>query len=304
MTNRPTVLVTGAYGFIGRNVAKEYANQGYCVIGMGRGEWLDWRAYGISEWDQCDVTQQSLAKFGADPTILVHCAGGASVGYSLEHPGEDFKSTVQTTSHVLEYVRKVSPQTKLIYLSSAAVYGTIRSLPIFEDAFLAPVSPYGLHKQMAESLCQMYSGMFNLNITILRLFSIYGTGLDKQLLWDSCKKFSNGNNEFFGTGEEVRDWLHVNDLARLVYLISYTDFIDCPIVNVGSGIGVNVRDIVELISTKFKGMSGPEFSCSSKAGDPFAFIADISKAKKCGWKPEIGWQQGVTEYVEWYKSIQ
>ena len=196
MENSVSVLITGAAGFIGRQVAAKYAEQGVRVVGMGRGDWHDWRDYGLSEWLSAEVTLATLLEWGGTPDIILHCAGGASVGFSVDSPAVDFDLTVRTTSHILEYIRVQSPATRLVYPSSAAVYGKVKSLPISEDTPLNPMSPYGTHKLMAETLCQLYSQQFDLSIAIVRLFSIYGMGLRKQLLWDACRKFEQGNSVF------------------------------------------------------------------------------------------------------------
>lgn len=301
---KKTALITGAAGFIGRHVARKFHRQGWHVIGMGRGDWADSSAYGISEWHRTEVTLEALAELIAKPDVIVHCAGGASVGYSVEEPYQDFIKTVDTMAQVLEFIRLHSPQTKLVYPSSAAVYGQIKSLPIAEDTPLNPVSPYGLHKKMAESLCQMYAYQFGASVVIVRLFSIYGAGLTKQLLWDACQKFEQNDSCFFGTGEEIRDWLHVDDVAELLFIAAEKATTDCPVVNAGSGHGVAVKNILDCVCKQLKIAKHPEFSSQAKAGDPNAYIADITKARGWHWQPKIDWQVGITEYVDWYKKCQ
>lgn len=302
MTNR--VLITGAAGFIGRHVAREFFNQGWHVIGMGRGDWTDCQVYGISEWYRREVTLDALVKHVNNPDVIVHCAGGASVGYSIAEPYQDFVKTVDTLAQVLEFMRLHAPQAKLVYLSSAAVYGQIETLPITEEAPLNPVSPYGFHKQMAESLCQMYSHQYGIPVAVVRLFSIYGTGLRKQLLWDACRKFEQGKCSFFGTGEEVRDWLHVEDAARLLFLATQNATAHCPIINAGSGQGVKVKEILLHVRDQLAALKEPSFSSKPKEGDPDSYIADISNARTWGWEPKINWRNGITEYVDWYKKCQ
>lgn len=302
MTNH--VLITGAAGFIGRHLAREFSRKNWRVVGMGRSTWNDWREYGIAEWNCCDVTLETLAECGGNPDVIVHCAGGSSVGFSVEQPAIDFDSTVRTTSDVLEFIRMHSSATRLVYPSSAAVYGQIEMMPIVEDASLNPVSPYGFHKQMAESLCKLYSHQFGVSAAIVRLFSIYGAGLRKQLLWDACRKLEQGEYEFFGTGEEIRDWLHVNDVAKLLFIAGQNATPDCPVVNAGSGQGVTVKDILTLVSEHWVALEKPIFSSKPKAGDPNAYMANIAKARTWNWEPEINWREGVAEYVDWYKQCQ
>lgn len=298
------VLITGAAGFIGRHVAREFASNGWHVTGIGRGDWSNWRDYGLTAWHSADVSIAALLEYADKPDVIIHCAGGASVGFSVDQPAVDFDLTVRTSSNVLEFIRVHSPSTRLIYPSSAAVYGQVKTLPITEGTPLNPVSPYGLHKQMAEALCQLYSYQFGVSVAILRLFSVYGPGLRKQLLWDACRKFEQGGCVFFGTGEEVRDWLHVEDVAKLFFTAAQNATTNCPVVNAGSGKGVPVKDILQHVSDQLGLGLKPKFSSKPKAGDPNAYIADISQASAWNWESKINWREGIAEYVDWYKQCQ
>ncbi len=296
-----SVLVTGACGFIGRHVARYFSNNGYEVAGLGWGKFPDHAQWGVTRWYEAQVSLETLCEFAGKPDVIVHCAGGSSVGDSIEHPRHDFGLTVDATSNLLEFVRLYTPESRVVYPSSAAVYGQVQKVPICESDSLNPVSPYGVHKRMAESLCQMYSMRFGVHVAIVRLFSIYGAGLRKQLLWDACNKFSSGNSEFFGTGNEVRDWLHVEDVAELLFLAArYAD--DSPVLNGGAGAGVAIKDILSCVGHCFEPNMVPHFSSRQKEGDPDTYIADISKASGWKWAPSIDWHEGITSYVEWYKQ--
>jgi len=298
------VLITGAAGFIGRYVAKEFSNQGYDVIGMGWGKFPDYADWGLSAWYEAEVSLEMLCEYVGQPDVIVHCAGGASVGNSVRHPRQDFCQTVDATSHVLEYIRLHSPQTRLVYPSSAAVYGNVKVSPIPESTPYNPVSPYGVHKMMAEQLCQLYASRYRLSIAIVRLFSIYGEGLRKQLLWDACNKLSNGDRSFFGTGEEVRDWLHVSDAARLLYLAVEQTSLLYTEVNGGSGKGVKVKDILHSLCIAMGVEEEPIFSSVYKDGDPNVLLANNSEVLSWGWRPELDLEQGIASYVRWFNQCQ
>jgi len=297
------VLVTGANGFLGRHVARLLSRRGYIVQGLGHGEWtrLEWESWGLSEWLCGDVTLQTLGELSDVPTAIIHCAGGGSVAFSIQDPLADFERTVATTAHVLEYVRTVAPSCRVVYPSSASVYGTVDQLPIREDSRAMPISQYGVHKLMAEQLVSSYSRQFGTSAAIVRLFSVYGCGLRKQLLWDACCKFADGDFTFMGTGEEVRDWLHVDDATEL--LLAATQFAsrECPIVNGGSGRGVKVQDILLSLGNCLSDIGrAPSFSRAQRPGDPDCFIADIEAAKSWGWEPRIHWVQGIADYAKWW----
>jgi UDP-glucose 4-epimerase len=298
-------LVTGANGFLGRHVARSFARAGQTVLGMGHGEWSreGWESWGLSEWHCTDVTLQTLKQYAGQPTAIVHCAGSGSVPFSIEDPLADFARTVETTAHVLEYVRTSAPSCRVVYPSSASVYGTVESVPIREDCLTAPISQYGTHKLMAEQMVTSYSRQFGTPTAIVRLFSVYGCGLRKQLLWDACRKFTNHDANFMGTGNEVRDWLHVEDAATLLMAAAEYASPECPTVNGGSGQGITVRDVlVHLGSSLLQTEILPNFSGVRRTGDPVRYIADIEGSTAWGWKPTRHWTDGIEEYAAWWKK--
>lgn len=294
------VLITGATGFVGQYVAREYANQGWYVIGVGSGELTEYGLYGLSECYRCKITVDALIKYAVKVDIIIHCAGGGLVANSYAEPYQNFIKNVDTTAQILEFIRLHSPKTKFFYPSSAAVYGEVNKFPIAEDAPLNPISPYGFHKKMAESLCELYAEKFEVSVVIVRLFSIYGNGLRKQLLWDACQKFKQSDNIFFGTGNEFRDWLHVEDVAKLFLTLSLKPIKSFMVLNAGSGVGVSIKDVLIHINDLLALDLKPQFSSLRKIGDPKGYIADTTKVNSLNWSPTINWQEGVADYVKWH----
>ena len=300
----PTIIVTGARGFLGRYTARRLALDGFSVTGVGYGSWepQDYGLWGLSNWNEGEITLETLCRSSETPYAIVHCAGGASVPASLQNPPADFERTVRTTANVMDFVRRCSPLTKVVYPSSASIYGNADHLPIAECASPMPVSPYGIHKWLAEQVIAMYSRQFHIASAILRFFSLYGSGLRKQLLWDACIKMTAGDPTFMGTGKELRDWLHVEDAARLIALGIGNAAPECPIVNGGSGIGVSVCDILTKLSVHLRpGQSAPGFSGSVRGGDPTSFVADTRRSKAWGFVPERSLEDGISDYVEWWR---
>jgi UDP-glucose 4-epimerase len=297
-------LVTGAHGFIGRRVARRLAAGGWRVVGLGHGRWpeAEQRDFGIAEWIESDIGPESLARC-ATPGLIVHCAGSGSVAASLADPHGEFQRTVATTSAVLDVVRRGERGIRLVYPSSPAVCGATSADAIAESAEVRPVSPYGMHKSIAEQLCRFYARHYAIPVAVVRLFSVYGAGLRKQLLWDACNKIVRGNLTFFGTGTEFRDWLHVEDAVSLLVRAAEHAAPSCPTVNGGSGVGTANHDIVGALARLLGSAAMPTFNGESRPGDPPRYVADIALARRWGWEPAQPLNDGLAEYVAWFKAL-
>lgn len=301
-----TVLVTGAHGFLGREVSRYFASLEYDVIGMGHGAWdlEGYSEFGIRSWVTCDISLDALIKYGGTPDIIIHCAGSGSVPFSLSNPFEDFSRTVLSTLAVLEYTRAYSPKSTIVYPSSAAVYGEAKSLPINECDSLVPISPYGFHKLTAENLCRSYATNFGVSVAIIRFFSLYGEGLKKQLLWDACEKAKVGDFTYPGSGMETRDWVHIDDGVRLIEKMVEHASPECPIVNGGSGKGLCVKNLIQKIYNHFFSNPILSFRGKPRPGDPLGYEADIRESEQYGWSAKINIDNGVRRYVTWFLGLE
>ena len=129
--------------------------------------------------------------------------------------------------------------------------------------------------------------------------------MEKQLLWDICCKITNkklNKIKLGGTGEEVRDWLHVLDAAKLVWMARDECSKDCHIINGGSGISTSIKEIAELTCQSWDESISIEYTGVARDGDPHSLVADISKSNKLGFKPSISINDGITKTVKWYKN--
>jgi len=297
-----SALVTGAYGYLGRYVSRALAAKGIKVIGIGHGNWAnnEQSEWGVQEWHQADLTLETLATLEGEIHAVFHCAGPSRHSESMTKPYEDYQGSVATTLSVLEFIRRHRPEAALVIPSSAAVYGVALEQPIAVSAPLSPLSPYGVHKIIAEDLCRSYGKYFGVRSAIVRLFSIYGIGLRKQLWWDTCRKLSEGVEEFLGTGEETRDWLSVEDAATLMIAGAERADSTCPIANGGVGESSSIREVITIIAEALGHSTDIKFDGTTRAGDPTDFKADISEALAWGWKPEHSWEDGVREFADWY----
>jgi UDP-glucose 4-epimerase len=305
-----TVWITGANGFIARHLARELADRGQTVDGIGYGAPQDAakRYWGYRSCLNGEIDAPNLQAFAAKtdlPTIIYHLAGGSSVGASIAQPHADFSRTVTATEQLLDWVRVNAPQCRIVTASSAAVYGYQNLGPIAEMARLDPMSPYGQHKRMMEQLCQSYANAFGVQSIVLRLFSVYGPTLRKQLLWDLCNRLQDGNRRLVlgGTGSEARDWTHVRDVARLLAVLPGYD-VAAPyhVLNGGSGVGTSVAQVAGSVIDSWGDGLSVGFSGQSRAGDPTSLISDSTRLKALGFEWTTGLDAGVNEYVQWFKS--
>lgn len=301
--------VTGGRGFLGRHVARQLHATGWRVIGVGNGDWSgeEARSWGLELWCKAEIDLQALEGLAATagrPDLIFHAVGGGSVGFSLEWPLADFQRTVATTAVVLEAARSLAPAALIVYPSSCAVYGMAGKGPISETTPLAPVSPYGVHKVMAENLCLSGNRHFGLRCAIIRYFSVYGPGLRKQLLWDLAHKIAANPQEvrLHGTGEETRDFLHAEDAARIVSLVADAARDQPLIINGGSGAAVSVRELAEGVAAQLGEQTVIRFTGQSRPGDPPHYQADISRLKRLGFTPAWALQDGLRDYVNWLRK--
>ena len=298
------VLVLGGLGFVGRNVCKVLHAQGVVVYAIGHGsiEKAEISSWGITQWVEADINLNNLTQHFASIAFdaVIHCAGSGAVSLAYQQPFEDYQRSVTSVMATLEFVRTTQfANTRFVLASSAAVYGN-QDKVLTELSTLQPISPYGLHKQAAENLCSEYSNYFAINCSVVRLFSIYGVGLQKQLLWDAASKFRQGKNEFFGTGEEMRDWLSVMDAALLLVYAALKTQSVFEIYN-GGNHHASISDVLNCLAMGLGATQSPQFTGQTHLGNPRWLLADSSKAAQMlGWQATTPFATGIQAYAEWF----
>jgi UDP-glucose 4-epimerase len=193
------------------------------------------------------------------------------------------------------------PNCHFILLSSAAVYGNPKILPVTEDTPLKPISPYGYHKIICEQLVEEYHLLHGIPSAVIRIFSAYGGGLRKQVVYDLLQKFADPNNtevEILGTGEETRDFIHALDVAKIVELIA--DKEACGTFNAASGHETSMRELADLISSCFTSSKKITYNGIRRQGDPVNWRANISRLSSIGFKPSLSLKEGIADSHKWY----
>lgn len=296
------LLITGAGGFLGHYLVEE-ANAQFQVVGIDRIS----RPRDLNcQWAECSVPSEQFESLIAQikPDAIIHAAGTASVQFSILNPLDDFKQNVFVFAYLLEAVRKFAPQCRVVLISSAAVYGNPEKMPVAESAVTRPLSPYGYHKLLCELMGLQYTQVYGVKFAAARVFSAYGEGLRKQVLWDICQKIlSDGEVELAGTGDETRDFIHARDVAKgLLALIAHARF-DGDTYNLANGEQVKIRDLAALLSRAMNRSVEIKFSGVSRQGDPLNWQADIHEIRKLGFIPSIKFEEGVRGYADWVRSL-
>ena len=277
-----SVLVTGQEGFLGRHVLAAFTAAGKRVVGAGR-----------PELELASVRFATLVR-DTRPELVVHCAGPASVSASVEDPDGDRSATLDALGSVLD----ATGDARLVLVSSAAVYGQPAQLPVGEDAPLAPVSPYGRHRVEAEQLARDRS----IPLAIARVFSAYGEGLRRQVLWDVARRaLAGGSVELSGTGAETRDFVHAGDVARAIATIAERAPFDGEAYNVGTGVETPIARLAELVTRELGG-GEVRFNGVARPGDPERWRADIDRLRGLEFEPSISIEDGAPAYARWARD--
>jgi UDP-glucose 4-epimerase len=284
------VAVTGAAGFLGGWITRELRAKKIEVMPLGA--------------DHSEMDSQILAPLFQNftPTIIVHAAGPASVNFSMARPLTDFRRGVAGVYEVLEAARLGCPDVLVLFLSSAAVYGDPEALPVGETAPTRPLSPYGFHKLASELALREYHEVYGLQSVSLRIFSAYGEGLRRQLLWDVCQKALRGNFVLQGDGSQTRDFIHASSVADAIAVLARQKGSLPQILNVASGEEVAVGQAATWICEELGVRANPLYDGKSPAGNPQRWRGNAELLKSLGWSPKIAAEAGIRAFARWAAS--
>ena len=296
------ILIIGSEGFIGKAAVNYFTTRGKEVFCADIIEKSDPRYYKISS---LQTSFSDIFNHFASLDVCINASGAANVQQSFKDTPGDFQLNTHNVLLIAEAIRRLQPACKLINLSSAAVYGNPKQLPICETAIATPLSPYGWHKLMSEQICREYTEQFGLQTQSLRLFSAYGEGQKKLLFWDVYQKIlhsSDKNIELFGTGKETRDFIYIGDVMRAVECIIRNGSFDGSAINIGSGIDTTINEAVNILLKEAAPGFEIRYTGDNKKGDPLYWQADIKKLQDLGYASGISLHEGLKTTWKWLKD--
>lgn len=300
-----TVLVIGVAGFLGRYVAKHFQERAWTVIGIDCVPPENAPLATLAAYYYMHLPSPELAKLLKmhTPELCVQCAGRASVGLSISDPASDFAAGPVLTFEVLNALRLHSPECRLLFLSSAAVYGNPASLPMTESHPCEPISSYGFHKWQCEQLCLEFAKVYGLRTASVRIFSAYGVRLRRQVVWDICQKaIAHKKLILQGTGKESRDFIHGQDIAAALEVVAAAASLRGEVYNLATGREVTIEELARIILKVLGIDTAPLFDGVIPRGTPLNWRADTSLLTGLGFSPLVTLEQGIQSFANWCRE--
>ncbi len=335
------IFITGGCGFLGSNLAAHAIKENYDLVILdnlsrhGSSENLSWlKNQGTFKFINEDIRNKEIVNNSIksfQPDLIFHLAGQVAMTTSLEDPYMDFEINVGGSLNVLEAVRVNNLDTAVFYSSTNKVYGDLEQFKysenetryicvdhpngFSEDIKLDFHSPYGCSKGAADQYMLDYARLFGIKTVVFRHSSMYGgrqfATSDQGWVGWFCQKgleadLTNANFSISGSGKQVRDVLHADDMVNLYFSsINFIDKISGNAFNVGGGIdnSLSLLELFDLIerrlNVKMKYEKNPP-----RESDQKIFVADFSKLNLItGWKPEVSKKHGIWEMISWLQKI-
>lgn len=304
-------IVTGGCGFVGINLTKKLLDLGHEVIVLdnlivGVLDNLtrvcgDYKNLTFLEYDLSEENDDKIFD-GCD--VIYHLAGMSGVRESIKFPDVWFKNNVVGTFNVLESARKYNIKNIVMASSSASIGDALP--PIHEEMHMKPISPYGASKGFMELYTTAYYHSYGMNVSALRFSNVYGPNstLKISLVAKFIRKIlSNETINIYGSGEQTRDFIFVDDLTDAIYLASTKD-VGGNIFQISTGVETSVNEATKIICEIVRkyGYSVPKIVNTDPAlGDIMTNYATNEKAKRIlGWNPKIDIKTGIEKTVLWF----
>jgi UDP-glucose 4-epimerase len=298
------VLITGGAGFIGSHLAEELAQRGkhpviFDSLKTGKKENLNAVDHTFIEGDVRDIERLSRAAAGCDS--IFHLAALTSVVQSMQEPADYIDVNLNGMLNVLNVSRN-SAVTKVVFSSSAAVYGDSPVLPKTEDMRPEPKSPYAITKISSEQFCDIYRESYGLPTVCARFFNVFGERQDPSSPYAAAmpifisRALRNEPIPVYGDGSQTRDFIYVKDVAKaLICLLESAE----GVYNIGYGKPVEINWLVRAIKKTTNGNSGITY-VRERPGEIKHSFASVERLRGLGFQSEYFFEQGLARTVQWF----
>lgn len=305
-------LVTGGAGFIGSHIVSALLQRGAAVTVLdnystGKRENLAGLKGRIEivEADLRDAAKLAGAVRGVD--VIFHQAAFVSVPESLERPQDCFEVNVAGTASLLEAARRAGVR-RVVFASSAAVYGDSPAMPLDEETPLRPLSPYAASKRVNEIYGQLYSTVFGLEVVGLRYFNVFGPRQRPDSMYAAAvpifiRRMLDGNPvTIYGDGGQTRDLIYVQDVVRANLIAAEHPAAPGQVFNICTGNETRLLDLLEVLYDFFPNPPAPVFA-EPRQGDIYRSAGRPKKAAELiGFHTQATLEQGLKETVEWMRA--
>ncbi|KZS41437.1 hypothetical protein AWE51_22300 [Aquimarina aggregata] len=304
------IIVTGGAGFIGSHVVDKIVDSGlYKVIVIDnllgsnfsppffKNEKVIYEYGDVSNYMQMKVVFEKYS-----PYYVIHLAANGNVPLSDVYPSVDFNSNALGSFNILNLSKDYNVK-KVVYASTAAVYGEPIYTPIDEKHVLGPISNYGVSKLYGEQLARAYSKTYDLPFTAFRIFNTYGPRQPRYVLFDLIKKLKNDkeNLEVLGTGAQIRDYAYVSDTAEVFFKALDNEKSNNNVYNIAGGNPISIKELVELICNVYEISPRINYTGKSWRGDINNLTANIERLKEdFDFNPQVNIHKGVRKTIEWF----
>jgi len=308
------ILVTGVAGFIGSHLGEALLRANHQVIGIDnfsnyyskkikKKNLINLQKNNNFTFIEDDLAYFDLSKVGRID-IVFHESAQPGVRDSWGNNFDNYiKDNILVTQRLLEFFKNQKIH-KFIFASSSSVYGDSETYPTREDIPLYPISPYGVSKLAAEKLCYLYYRNYQIPVTMLRYFTVYGSRQRPDMFFNRAIQaaITGSKLTIFGDGKQLRDFTHIKDIIQ-ANLACLENNVEGQVINIGGGSITSINNAVEIIEN----ISGKQIDKSlglKEKGDVLITSADLKKAKKIlNYIPTVKLYEGLCEQVTWQKNI-
>lgn len=297
-------IVTGGCGFIGSHISEQLLSEGHEVViidNLSTGRLLNIEHLRLNEklsFIQADISQyDKIEPYFKNVDWVFHLAALADIVPSIEEPLKYHNSNVNGTISVLEAARRNNVK-RFIYAASSSCYGIPDDYPTKEVAEIRPQYPYATTKYLGEQYVLNWYQIYNLPVTSLRFFNVYGTRSRTSGTYGAvfgvflAQKINNKPFTVVGNGNQTRDFTYVTDVANACIRAAESNKVIGEVMNVGSGNTYSVNRLVELLG-------GEKVYIPKRPGEPDCTFADITKIQKLlNWTPQVSFEEGVEKMLQ------